>query len=260
MSKEKIMKKIQPILLFLPLFFLVTACEKNIKVYDGENNIYFLHAVSSVFLGAASADSLDLTFAYTPGKTDSVLKVPVRITGSPSDKDRAFKVAISPSSTAVAGKHYEPLPANLRMRAGRVTDTIFVRFIRTPDMLADTLSLILELQPNENFATHMTDKVVNTLTGQKQSFTKFTINVTDVLSRPKLWLDTYLGTFSRKKILLMNEVTGMPLDALNNTTTTVAQVIYWGKFTQRYLNDKKATGQTVYEDNGTEMIMGPSVQ
>jgi hypothetical protein len=246
-------------LLLFSLVFLFSACKKtDLKVYDGDTNIYFSKAalVSSPF------DSLLVTFAFQPQITDSLVKVPVQITGAPSDKDRAYKVAVdASSSTAKAGVHFEALPPTFTLPAGKVADSVRVKLLRTPDMLNDTFSLVLELQPNENFQAGMVDKIANATTGQKLSYTKFKILVTDVLSRPKLWLDTYFGTFTRKKLLLMSDLLGFPVDALNTTSTTISQVIYWAKYMQLYLNEKKAAGQTVYEDDGTTpMMMGPSVQ
>ncbi|MNL27129.1 hypothetical protein D3C87_1486980 [compost metagenome] len=71
-----------------------------------------------------------------------------------------------------------------------------------------------------------------------------------------------MGAFSRKKLFLMAEVAEIKnLGDLDNTTiTTIPKTIYYGTFMQRYLNEMKAAGKTIYEDNGSEMIMGPSVQ
>lgn len=257
------MKKLKIFLVFLSIISLLS-CEKDIKVYDGDNNIYFLRSVSPDYFNAALYgkvyDSLNVTFAFDPVKTDSLVHIPVSTTGIPASLDRNFKISVSSSSTAVAGEHYEALPADFTMHAGRVIDTIPVKIFRTADMGNSEFTIILELQPNEHFKTGMVDKVANATTGQKLSYTRFKIIANDVLVKPSKWIDTYFGMFTRKKLLLMSSLLGIPVDALNQASTTVSQIIFYAKYMQRYLNEKKAAGETIYEDDGTEMIMGPSAQ
>lgn len=257
------MKKLKIILVFLT-FVSVLSCEKDIKVYDGESNIYFLRSVSPDKVNSALFDkvydSLVVTFAFDPLKNDSLVRIPVSITGKPVNMDRDFNVAVSSLSTAVAGVHYEALPSSFTMHAGQVIDTIPVKLLRTPDMVSNEFTIMLELQPNEHFKTGMIDQVANATTGQKLSHTTFKLKANDVLTKPSRWLDTYMGIFTRKKLLLLSELLDIPVDALNQTTTSISQVIFYAKYMQRYLNEKKAAGETIYEDDGTEMEMGPSAQ
>ncbi|WP_315815442.1 hypothetical protein [Paraflavitalea speifideaquila] len=57
----------------------------------------------------------------------------------------------------------------------------------------------------------------------------------------------------------MSDLMGIPVDRLN-TTITIAELIYFGRFMQRYLNEQKAAGNIIKEEDGSDMIMGPSVQ
>lgn len=257
------MKKLKIFLLFLTLVS-VLSCEKDLKVYDGENNIYFLRSVSPDRVNSALFDkiydSLNVTFAFDPVITDSIVLIPVGITGMPASMDREFKVSVSTASTAVGGEHYATLPASFTMHAGKIIDTIPVKIFRTPDMQTNEVTIILELQPNEHFKTGMVDKVANATTGQKLSHTRFKLKANDVLAKPSKWIDAYMGTFTRKKLLLMSELLDIPVDALNQSATSVSQIIFYAKYMQRYLNEKKAAGETIYEDDGTEMAMGPYAQ
>jgi hypothetical protein len=255
LKRTEFMKKLSQHLLSAALVMGVFGCQKSeIAVYDGESNIYFSRAVEST-----PSDSLNVTFAFRPTIKDSLVMIPVRITGPAAPEARTYKVGVESSSTAKSGVHFT-LPSTFQLPAGKVSDSVAVKLLRTPDLLTDTVSIVLELQANEYFSTAMLDKVTNATSGQKLSYTRYRILVTDVLSKPQRWLDTYLGSFTRKKLLLMSDVLGIPVDIMNQTTTTISQVVYWGQFMQRYLNDKKAAGQTIYEEDGTPMIMGPSVQ
>src|SRR5215204_3578099 len=143
-------------------------CQKSeIAVYDGESNIYFSRAVETL-----PYDSLSVTFAFRPTIGDSLVKIPVRITGPAALVERAYKVGVGSSSTAKSGVHFT-LPTTFRLPAGKVSDSVAVKLLRTPDLLTDTVSIVLELQPNEHFSTGMLDKVTNATTGQKLSYTRF---------------------------------------------------------------------------------------
>jgi hypothetical protein len=75
----------------------------------------------------------------------------------------------------------------------------------------------------------------------------------------------YFGAFSVKKVRLINEVAGMPLDYYTTGWLTDLQLSarapLWAITTSRYLADQKAAGHTVYEDDGvTPMTMGITYQ
>lgn len=254
------MKKHLSITVYILFAMLFIACEKDLRTYEGKSTIYFLHALSSIYPNLEPSDSLNLTFAFSPEKTDSVQIIPVRVTGEATETDRSFTVSADPVSTAKAGEHYERIPGGLVIPAGNVVGEVPIKFLRTPEMETDTFTLVLKLQPNEHFVTNMADKVENATTGKVRSFRQFRVMVNDVLNRPMRWLDYYCGTFTRKKLVLMSSVLDIPLDAMNKTTATIPNIIYWSKSMQLYLNDQRASGNIIYEEDGTEMVMGPGVQ
>ena len=146
------------------------------------------------------------------------------------------------------------------IKAGEISDYVELHLKRTPAMLDTTLSIGLEIHANENFETMMESRVTNSLTGATLSFNRHTVYVNDVLKKPGRWLDTYFGTFSRKKLALICELFNLTPEVLDKSIG-IPEMTYFGKFTQRYLNDKKAIGETIYEEDGvTEMMMGPSSQ
>lgn len=247
------------------LFFCsgIIACKKDLKTYDGEEGIYFLSSFRFSSGTEIGVDSTAISFAYA--KTiakDSTIFLPVKIAGKSTGTDREFKLSIDPSSTAVPGTHYEMLSTNFFIPANQVIGLIGVKLKRTPDMLTKNFLLIFKLEENNNFKTLMQDVVINTTTGKKKSYIQHTVWINDILKKPKSWFDTYLGVFSKKKLFLLADVAEIKdLSDLDNTSiTTIPKVIYYGTFMQRYLNEMKASGKTIYEDDGTEMIMGPSVQ
>ncbi|MDR6783984.1 hypothetical protein ABIE26_002627 [Pedobacter africanus] len=255
-------KKVYIMVMMLAFFAAFVSCKKDLKTYDGVDGIYFLNAMVAVNQNPVN-DSTIVSFGYVkPEKKDSVFFLAVRAAGAPAKNDREFKLTIDPSSTAVEGTHYNFLNRDFVIRANETIGLIPVKLNRTAEMSGKAFMLRLKLEENANFKTPMQDVVVNSTTGKKRSYVQHSIWFDDILRKPKSWLDGYLGTFSRKKLFLMAEIAEIKnLSDLDNTTiTTIPKTIYYGTFMQRYLNEMKAAGKTIYEDNGSEMIMGPSVQ
>lgn len=253
------MKKLTTMLISFLTMACLISCEKEIKTYSGETNIYFLPSIA-VPAGAVINDSTLFSFAYAkPNVKDSILKLVIRIEGAPTNVDRPYQLSTNPSSTAVENTHFTFVNKQFVIKANKITDTLKIKFNRTPDMAANRLKLMLDLLPSENFKTKMESKVINSTTGKKLWYTKHTVWADDVLNVPKFWSIPSLGTFTRKKVLLMGDVLGIDISTLN-TNVTIPEVMYYGSFMQRYLNEMKANNKTIYEDDGSPMIMGLSSQ
>lgn len=220
------------------------SCKKEgLMNFNADNSVYFAYTDS------AKLDSVVVSFGYTATAVkDSIYKIRVKTMGYMSQEDRPYRVdVINDFTTAQLGVHYDKLPEVLTIKKGKIDDTIYLKLHRTPDMQTKSVVITLGVFDNGTFSN-------------KYPYNLFRIYVNDILTQPKYWLSTYLGTFSRKKINLMAQVLGVSVSDIN-ANSVIAQMIYWGRFTQLYLNDMKAQGQTIYEDDGvTAMIMGPSVQ
>lgn len=238
-----------------------TACKKDLDTYDGLTGIYFAPAIDG--RNYVGVDSTIVSFAYAKSTTkDSVMKLVVRVSGEPTNVARTFKLSVMPTSTAISGQHYDIQNTPFTIPANSVADTIKIKLKRTTEMLTTSFSLKLQLEGNENFNTPMQDRVTNTATGKKLSFITHTIWINDIVKKPKAWIDSYLGTFSRKKLFLLAEVAEIKnigdLDDLN--LSPISKIVYYGTFMQRYLNEMKASNNTILDEDKSEMIMGPLVQ
>lgn len=256
------MKKNHIIIAVLLLSAAFTACKKGLNTYAGTTGIYFRLALLQ-FSNNPGRDSTAISFSYSKATLkDSLIAIPVQISGAPSPVEREFKLTIDPKTTAISGTHYQILNQKFVIPANGGEQYIFINLHRTPDMLSNNFLLVLNLEENEHFGTPMKDRLVNATTGKRLSFIKHTIWMNDILKKPATWLDGYLGTFSRKKLFLMAEVAEIQsIGELDNIgLTSIAKIQYYGIFMQRYLNDMRASGKTVYEEDGKEMVMGSSVQ
>lgn len=244
------MKKIASYLIGVFLVSMMAwGCEKDeIEAWSGVTNIYFEGANEYY-----SYDSTGMTFGYsTDDVTDSIVSIPVIIQGPTVDYDREFLVTTIDGTTAVAGEHYT-LPEQLFIYADSVNGTVPITFHRTEDMKTDTITLVLTLVANDNFQLNMISGVpVSSSSDDEMSYTTVKVSVNDLLSEPTEWSEYYFGSYSEKKLLLLNEICDMPLDALN-TTDTRSQWVSWSIKLQRWLDAQAAAGTPVYEEDGSLM-------
>jgi hypothetical protein len=77
---------------------------------------------------------------------------------------------------------------------------------------------------------------------------------------PKMWVNAYFGTFSRKKLFFMCEFLGITPEYMD-IDMTLPERLPFATLVQRHLNKEHAAGRTVFEDdNTTPMSMGYSAQ
>lgn len=243
--------------------FAIACTTDPIDTYNGRDNIYFTWADERPVITGSFAnqyiDSLGFSFAFIPTTvTDSVFKIPVSVQGKMSDVDRTFKVSVRDESTAQEGVHFD-IPDEVVFGANRTYDSIPVTLHRTADMKNDSFTIVLELLASEDFAVNMKEEVTNELTGETRKYTIFQLTVNDILETPAYWFSPFLGDFTVKKMTLMSELLNIPLDTYTEAVT-LAEVQYQGQFMQRYLNEQADAGNTIYEDDGTIMMMGLYVQ
>jgi len=256
------MKKTKLLIAITLLLSVFAACKKDrLLTYGGANSIYYGYKDPSTNL----VDSAEITFGFSPlSVTDTVFKIPVLVTGLASKKDRTYNVLVDTGTTALAGKHFK-LPATFVFHANRLQDSLAVTLIRTPDMQTAAVTLRLTLKPSADLQTN-----VKTLYGVFQTLqvTSFKIKASDMLVDGPYWTNvfsTYFGTFSVKKVQLINQVTGMPLNYITlawlQDLNFSARIVYYAITTANYLATQKVNGHTVYESDGvTPMTMGAAYQ
>ncbi|KIA91846.1 hypothetical protein OC25_19710 [Pedobacter kyungheensis] len=251
-------KNIVSIIAFM-VTLVMLSCEKPLNTYDSKDSIYFNDAARlPLFSGEVIKDSTIVSFSLAKSQ-DSVVNMVVSTTGAKSSQDRPYNLTVNTSSTAKEGVHFEILNKSFSIKKNQLKDTVKIKFLRKADMQTNTFLLSFDLLENENFITGMNNKVTNQTTGKKISYINYRWYVNDIIKKPARWLDTYLGTFTRKKLLLMVSVLNID-PAYLDTSVSIAEMVAYAKYMQRYLNDQKLQGNTILEDDGSIMIMGPSVQ
>lgn len=260
------MKKLFKYLLFSISFLSLFACkEDTLDLYDENtsgNNIYFLENYSKtrydkfnqvISLGLASASL-----------TDTIIKIPVRITGPKSEQDRPINVVIPDTCTMKEGIHFDFQTAPV-IRANRTVDTISLILHRTEDLLSSQVYLKLTLQPNADFITNIATKKNS---GYTIDLLSYELSYDDMFPVPYIWTTfagksvvlAYFGTYSRRKVELMLEVLQANPAVFYDSKLgiSVAQIINWSTYMKYWLNKEKIEGKVYLDEAGNEITMGHS--
>ncbi|QTE21328.1 DUF4843 domain-containing protein [Polaribacter cellanae] len=236
------------------------ACEnEDIATFSGKNVIYFQWAIDGKDFAANKIDSTSITFAYKlPSKvSDSLIKVPIKVQGFISDKDRTVKINILKTSTAKKGVHFN-IADNIIVPANEIIGYIPVTLNRTADMKLKPFSLKLQLLENKNFKTNLKGSKKSSNANRLLNYTEFELTFSDILTEPDKWfiLKSWIGDFSTKKLYLFAEVNKIPVPNYNKFPD-------FGNFLgqlavmKAYLAAQKNAGTPILEEDGSEMTLGP---
>ncbi|WP_341835695.1 DUF4843 domain-containing protein [Chitinophaga pollutisoli] len=184
----------------LSAFASLAACRQDDRLmYQQDSRIYFTKNV-------VNADSLVYSFAV---KDASLMKdtawITLRIMGLPADKDRAINIAVSDTSTAKLGYHFEMGP--LVMPADSFQKRIPVILYRKPGMKDSILTIDLSVQESADFKPGYNDKPASSPIDRLH----YKISVTDQLLKPARWdvsLAGSFGAYSETKFRFMIQSTG----------------------------------------------------
>lgn len=233
---------------------LPLSCTDSLETYSGEAGIYFAMRVES---SAVNTDTLycetsSLPFIVTDADR-AVFNLKVKILGAVSDRDRQISIEVVPEETDALAEDYDPLLPGYTLPAGAVFGSIPITFHRTASLEGQERRLTVRLIGNNDFALPITlwknssDEYVNVV--------KHTIIISDKYVQLPGYAEGFFGPFSEKKMKLLLEVLGLEISDFNEEMPYTQAKAYGQKF-DRYLKEQKAAGNTIYEDDGTEMTAG----
>jgi len=249
--------RIDIFLLLLAALYLQACKKKDLEVYDqGANgaSIYFKEAIN-----AKQNLRKTISFGFSGYSVhDSVVAIPIAVTGSPSLSDRVYQLRVTDSTTASPNTHYSFVhPAVVRV--GKVVDTLHIRIKRTADMSSKQYRLSLALEQNDMFNTK--------LNGNLSSYTTYDLLLDDMVGVSYLWTTysrrttilSYFGAYSRQKVNLMMEVLKIPPEFFYDPAAkapTSTQIVSYSRYMFYWLNKEAAEGRVYKDENGMEIQMG----
>lgn len=239
------MKKI----VYIAMGFMLSlaACKKE--------NIQLIIPEGSIYMDKKSL-SMEENFArYPESTTEVIVDLIIKVTGGPENYDRAYQWVAQDSSTAVKGRDYEFVNDQMSVKAGELTDTVQLKLKRNANLGEVKTLLYLKLVPGKDFQQKISGYEVLS-----------TISLYNVVNQPLYW-DwfgyNYFGDYSEQKFLLLQDVAGMPDDALSKEPESdqeynllVGKLKRWGLLLKRYLDEKDAIGETVLEEDESPMQVG----
>lgn len=225
----------------------LAACKKEqIKLNVPEGTIYM----------SGKSLRMEENFAnYPESTTDVFVDLIIKVTGAPQNYDRAYQWVAQDSSTAVQGRDYEFVNPQLFVKAGTLIDTVKLKLKRNASLGEQKTMLYLKLVPGKDFLAK--------IDGYE---TLSTISIYNAVDEPLYWYSeayNYFGKYSKKKFLLLQDIAGLPVDILNRELTEQEYLMmpsklkFWGLLLKRYLEEKRAQNDIVYEADGkTVMVVG----
>lgn len=256
------MKKIQYYIMAVLMCVSIIACKKSeIEAYHGQEVIYFNDLLSN---SVSQRDSVILSFArMSDTAVDTIFNIPVAIMGKPVNRDRYFKVQVDQAaSTAIAGKYYDALPEQVLFKAGSVNGVLPIKIHRDKEMLKQIFSLTIQLVGNGDFQVNAAPANIGTTVVRRD---RYKVLMTDILIKPDWWsssVDSYFGTFSRKKVGVIETAAGYNLSQIEPYVLKYDWpfVNAVARTTQVYLNYQNAIGNTIMDENGQAMSMGSIIK
>ena len=224
--------------------------------YEGRNGVY---------LGVQSNVS-DVAFALTTA-TDTTLRIPVRLIGMPTDRDRDIYFSVMPdgeiSDTPIEGEDWIA-PKTVILPAGEVETSIDIKLIRSERVKRHDLSLSLILHPGPELETPVPWSYGSAYSGDSINLLRHTIRFSDRWVKLPGFNEYFLGPWSEKKNRLICSLAGLTLaDFKEKMPPTKAKAL--GILLDQYLKRMKAEGHTVYEDateppnRQVEMVSGKGI-
>ena len=231
---------------------LATGCrQEEIKTFadlNEEMGIYFYSTsvgFTNLNFGTYDSykDSLETSFFLYPGQQEITLNLHVARIGF-SEEDTHFSVSVEPEGTTATASDYE-VPTSCVFPGGEQTATFPVKLKYSSKVETDTLRLVVKLVDGGNYLASSANKSLKV------------INFHNGVLQPAWWTGpqkmTYgLGKFSRKKYeLLMMVSDNYPFDV----DTPDYVVREFALLLKQYLREQRLAGNTIYEEDGTEMTI-----
>jgi hypothetical protein len=184
------MKKYIIIILAATAALLYNCGEDKMPFYSGNHSVYFLQPETNFSFGLLTV-------------TDSTILLPVTVTGGPVDHDRHFDIVYD-SVSGTPGVHFDTLPTRGIIPADSVSGGCRVTLHRVANDNA-AYTIRARLVPNDDFRLDVKEKYHR---GDTIDVTRFTLNYSSYITKPKIWDDRMFGYFSVAKYLVACDVTG----------------------------------------------------
>lgn len=246
------------------LLLFMCGCEKEVNTYNGNDIIFF-----EVKPYGTITDSTYYTFAYEEEEIrDTLVNIHIQIAGQLKNYDRKVDIEIDcPDPEVRKGVQFDFNPDTCYIRTNSTGLDLSIRVKRFPEMTDKIYAFGIRLLENEYFLTTNKKQITDPINNLSVDLLYHRILFSDILERPvESWFeeDSYFGTFSRKKFLLICEQTGYKRKDFKNQAFMVTgrknyiktlMNDYFAQYKTDHAGDEMALDK-IKEENGLYMEMG----
>lgn len=238
----------------LALAASLIGCTSGLDTYNGVSGVYFAMNSGSSYANADTTylESSSLPFIITSSR-DSVFNVKIKILGAVSTHDRHVSVRVAEDMSDILPGDYEPLQGSYVLRAGEVFGSIPVKFLRTASLEGQERTLTIELEENSDFSLPI--RYWRNSSTEYVNVTRHSITISDKYVQLPGYSTSHFGPFSEKKMKILLELFDMKLTDFNEKLPLTMTKAMGQKF-DRWLQQQKLKGETIYEEDGSEMKAG----
>ena len=204
------MKRIAFISLLCALGCLTGCDKREIMLYEERAGVYF------------SLNSQAYSFLENVGDTVHVVRVPVTVTGTASDKDRIVKAGLPDVDLNTTAEDDQYVIGDGLVKAGELSGFVDLTLYNDDRLSDSTYVVALELYPSEDFPEVRLNRRL------------FTVSFTNKLIQPENWGYLGLGTYSTAAYTFVLQqiapLTYMPFwtGGANGTMNPDKEKYYWG--------------------------------
>lgn len=242
------------VLLVCALLQNLSSCSKEVNTYRGESGVYFAMSIPQNYVNSDTlyTEVSNLPFIITESK-DSTFHLKLKILGPVSNQERKVSVRVVEDETTAVEGDFEPIQEEYSFPVGQVFASIPIHFHRQTSLKRKERKLTLELVENNDFTLPL--KMWKNSSDEYVSIVKHTIIYSDKYVKLKGYYTSYFGPFSEKKMKLILELFNMKLVEFDQKLP-YAYAKTLGQGLDRHLKEMKAKGETIYEEDGSEMVAG----
>lgn len=227
-------KYILPICLAAAGLIAASCHKEDIKTYDDLTSLRYATFYSTYT--SSLGDSVSLSFTTHPNETYFDYPIVVAFSGV-SDKEQSYKIGYVDSLTTAQPTDFT-IPTDLTVAPGAVRDTFNLRLNYSSHLDEEDVRIYLAVEDDDEIK----------IGDRNRQF--FIVHLNNTINRPDWWDRKYFGDYSVKKYRLYLSVIGYDL-----TDATDSLIRHYALMFKKYLAEQKAAGNTVYEDNGSEMTI-----
>lgn len=233
-------------------FAIFWSCQDEVEEYYGKQGIYFYAKDTKNKV----TEQTELPFALTEAN-DSLLRIRVKVLGTPASFNREFKVKIVEDETTTVNGDYSNFVNTYTIPADSIYGYVAINFHKQSSLKDKSRMLTIEILPNKYFDISM--KVFKAYSSSDPiNVLKHKIKVSDEMIQLPGFNTFFLGDYSKKKLDIVCQLFNIKWTVFLKKLDYVV-IKAMGQNLDRYFKKMQKEGTPIYEEkpdeNGNLVLM-----